>query len=213
MWTDFFGHIELINLAHRTDRFLQSMDELRKYGIRPLVCRAIKCENGQEGISKTLRSLFETYVQSNRPLLVFEDDCKMVVTPWEFESVLEMALLELPTNWDMLYLGANLPDPKQVSEYSAHLLRTTRALALHAVAYSPQCMSLILNLPESLPIDLLFAEQIHPRGGTFVTYPLLCTQRPGHSDIENRHTEYSHFIEDRYKKVEEYLGLSKKDVT
>lgn len=213
MWTDFFGQIELINLAHRTDRLLQSMDELRKYGIRPLVCRATKCENGQEGIYKTLRSIFETYVHSGRPIMVFEDDCQMVVSPTEFRHVIEMAIMELPPDWDMLYLGANLPDPRQVYRYSTHLLRTARALALHAVAYSHKCMKYILSLPPELPIDLQLANTVHPLGKTFVTYPLLCTQRPSFSDIEGKATDYGCFIEDRYKKVEEYLGLPKKIVS
>lgn len=208
-WTRHFGGIELINLKARTDRLLQAYDELKKYRVPHLVCRGTPCENGQEGISRTLRSLFDVHVQTFKPLLVFEDDVQMIVDPIDFDSVMDMAMMELPTNWDMLYLGANLPDPKQVTEYSAHLLRTTRALAIHAVAYSHQCMNYILSLPEELPIDLMFANKIHPRGGTFVTYPLLCTQRPGYSNIEKKEVSYTHYIEDRYKIVEDYLGLSK----
>jgi hypothetical protein len=133
----------------------------------------------------------------------------MVVEPEEFERVMDLALIELPSHWDMLYLGANLPNPRRVSEYSAHLLRTIRALALHAVAYSRRGMEEILSLSPTLPIDLQIADEINTAGGSFVIYPLLCTQKEGFSDIEKKRTSYTHYIEDRYKIVEDYLGLSK----
>lgn len=210
MWTNFFSRIVLINLASRPDRLVESSLELKRHKIPFEVVSAIKNENGQQGISDTLRELFvESLEFGNGPLLVFEDDVRMVVEPEEFERVMDLALLELPSHWDMLYLGANLPNPRRVEEYSAHLLRTIRALALHAVAYSRRGMEEILALQPTLPIDLQIADEINTAGGSFITYPLLCTQKEGFSDIEGRRVNYSSFIEDRYKIVEDYLGLSK----
>lgn len=210
MWTNFFSRIVLINLASRPDRLVESSLELKRHKIPFEVVPAIKNENGQQGISDTLRGLFrETLDAGHRNVLVFEDDVRMVVEPEEFERVMDLALIELPSHWDMLYLGANLPDPKQVKEFSAHLLRTTRALSLHAVAYSRWAMEQIISLPPSMPIDLQIAQEINTCGGSFVTYPLLCTQRPGYSNIEKKDVSYTHYIEDRYKIVEDYLGLSK----
>lgn len=210
MWTNFFSRIVLINLASRPDRLVESSLELKRHKIPFEVVSAIKNENGQQGISDTLRELFvESLEFGNSPLLVFEDDVRMVVEPEEFERVMDLALLELPSHWDILYLGANLPSPQVVSEFSAHLLRTKRALALHAVAYSRRGMEEILSLPATVPIDLQIADWVNPNGGSFVTYPLLCTQKEGFSDIEKRRTSYTHYIEDRYKIVEDYLGLSK----
>lgn len=213
MWTDFFSRIVLINLVTRTDRLLESSDELNKYGVPFEVVRAIKNENGQRGISDTLRALFkESLKMGHKKLLVFEDDVKMLVEPNEFDRVMDLAQVELPTDWDMLYLGANIPYPSCAWEYSPHLIKIGYALSLHAVAYSSKCMERILRVPRQLPIDVQIAKEVHWAASSFVTYPLLCTQRPGYSDIESREVSYGHFIEDRYKKVEEYLGLSKKDV-
>lgn len=210
MWTNFFSRIVLINLASRPDRLVESSLELKRHKIPFEVVPAIKNENGQQGISDTLRRLFrETLDAGHRNVLVFEDDVRMVVEPEEFERVMDLALIELPSHWDMLYLGANLPNPRRVEEYSAHLLRTIRALALHAVAYSRRGMEEILALQPTLPIDLQIADGINTAGGSFVTYPLLCTQKEGFSDIEGRRVKYSSFIEDRYKIVEDYLELSK----
>lgn len=210
MWTNFFSRIVLINLASRPDRLVESSLELKRHKIPFEVVPAIKNENGQQGISDTLRGLFgETLDAGHRNILVFEDDVRMVVEPEEFERVMDLALIELPSHWDMLYLGANLPNPRRVSEYSAHLLRTIRALALHAVAYSRRGMEEILSLSPTLPIDLQIADEINTAGGSFITYPLLCTQKESFSDIEKTRTSYTHYIEDRYKKVEEFLGLSK----
>jgi len=210
MWTNFFSRIVLINLRSRPDRLIESSLELKRHKIPFEVVNGIKNENGQQGISDTLRGLFRNSLDAgHRNLLVFEDDVQMVVEPEEFERVMDLALIELPYNYDMLYLGANLPNPRRVSEYSAHLLRTIRALALHAVAYSRRGMEEILSLEPRLPIDLQIAEEINTAGGSFVTYPLLCTQKESFSDIEKRPTNYACFIEDRYKEVEKYLGLSK----
>jgi GR25 family glycosyltransferase involved in LPS biosynthesis len=214
MWTNFFSRIVLINLASRPDRLVESSLELKRHKIPFEVVEGIKNENGQQGISDTLRGLFrETLEQSNGPLLVFEDDVRMVVEPAEFERIMDLALIELPSHWDMLYLGANLPSPRVVSEFSAHLLRTKRALALHAVAYSRRGMEEILSLPPTLPIDLQIADEINTAGGSFVTYPLLCTQKESYSNIERKVVCYSRYIEDRYAEVEKYLGLSEKSVS
>lgn len=224
MWTNFFSRIVLINLASRPDRLVESSLELKRHKIPFEVVPAIKNENGQQGISDTLRGLFrETLDAGHRNVLVFEDDVRMVVEPEEFERVMDLALVELPGHWDILYLGANLPNKAMVSEYSAHLLSTKRALALHAVAYSRGGMEKILSLKPYLPIDLQIADLINIQGCSFVTFPLLCTQKEGFSDIEkttnekgeivSKKTKNDFYITPRYRKVEEYLGLSKSSLS
>lgn len=208
MWTNFFSKIVLINLPSRPDRLMQSSIELQRHRIPYEVVDGIKNENGQKGICDTLLSLFEDAINKGyKNLLVLEDDVKVVVAPEEFERVMDIALVELPTTWEMLYLGANLPNPDMVFEFSAHLLLVKRALALHAVAYSRECMKMILSLPRQLPIDLQIANFIHQRGRAYATCPMLCVQREGFSDIEKKQTNYKGFIEDRYERVLNHLNL------
>lgn len=204
MWTEFFSKIVLINLPERKDRFLRSMGEFAVYNMYPEIVDGIKRENGQDGVRDTLIKLFTSLLKDPaiKNVLVFEDDVKIIThSPFGFNGIMEWVVDQMPKYWHMLYLGANLPDPKLVTECRANLFKTKRALALHAVAYSRECMEMVLSLPKQLAIDLEIANFINPLGHSYVTFPLLCTQHPGYSDIEKKQTDYSNFIEDRYLKV------------
>lgn len=207
-WTKFFDCIFVINLRKRRDRLGSVRVEFESHNFEYYIFYATENINGQQGVYDSLISLFKDCLRWGfKNVLVFEDDVKMLADPIEFERVMDLAVIELPTSWEMLYLGANLPSPDSVAEYSAHLLVAKRALALHAVAYSRECMEMIVALPKMLPVDLQIANFIHPRGRTFITYPILCSQQEGFSDIEKRQTNYKIFIEDRYEKVVQHLNL------
>lgn len=208
MWTNFFSKIYLLNLPERKDRLVVSAIELGAVGIEATVFPAVKCDNGQEGVYLSLMQIFRHAVDRKySSVLIFEDDFERCTGVPEFKKTMYDALLQLPEYWHMLFLGANLPDPKQVTQYSANLLKTKRALALHSVAYSYECMEMILSLPRQLPIDLQIASFIHPMGHTYVTFPILCTQRPGYSNIELRNVSYKLYIEDRYENVLKHLKM------
>lgn len=209
MWTNFFSKIYLLNLPERKDRLVVSAIELGAMGIEATVFPAVKSDNGQEGVYLSLMQIFRHAVDRKySSVLLFEDDFERCTGVPEFKQTMEKAVRQLPEYWHMLFLGANLPDPKQVTQHSANLLRTKRALALHAVAYSYECMQMILSLPRMLPIDLQIANFIGPLGHSYVTYPLLCSQRVGYSDIEKKVTNYRHYLEDRYLTVCNHLNLN-----
>lgn len=207
MWTNYFDHIVLINLPNRKDRMLKSMESLMSTGIVvDFVEPAIQNQNGQHGVYDTLIRIFNNCLNLGaKNVLVFEDDVKIINS--NISDVMNKVVTQIPEYWHMLYLGANLPDPTKVSRYSDNLLLTKRALALHSVAYSREAMEMIIALPRMLPIDLQITNWIAPLGHTYVTYPLLCSQEPGYSDIEKRHTDYKGYIEDRYDMVIQHLNL------
>ena len=211
MWTNFFDRIFLINLPNRTERKYHSAAQLHKYKIPFEVWDATYDVNGQNGIYLTLMKLFRYCSKLElQNILVFEDDLNIICP--EINKVMPAAIDQLPGDYDMLHLGANIPNPHLASWYSENLIRVRRALALHAVAYSLKGMDKILSLPKMLPIDLQIAEFIHPGGDCYVTYPMLVTQRPGYSDIEGRQTTYSCFLEDRYEKLIQHLNQNKQIV-
>lgn len=201
-----FDRTVMINLDERTDRLLHGSAMLSACGIGFERVPGIKKENGQEGIYDTLMIIFmDAVYRELQSVMVFEDDVKILQD--DFNELLNASVSELPKGWHMLYLGANLPDHKLVTRYSDYLLKTKRALALHAVAYSLECMKMILSLPRQLPVDLQIANFIHPMNETYVTYPLLCSQRPDYSNIENREVCYTNYIEDRYAAVIKHLNF------
>lgn len=212
----FFDQVSVLNLPERTDRLRLVKDQMHKYRIHAGYVPSMKNENGQQGVYDTLAKVFRRAIAAGKKsVLIFEDDVSIVNV--KFNSIIFAATKQLPEDWQMLYLGANLPNPNLVTRYSPNLLLTKRALALHAVAYSKSAMEMILSLPKMLPIDLQIASFVHPIGKTFVTYPLLCTQMDSISDIEKekneegvlvgKKTKNDFYITPRYKKVCEHLNL------
>jgi GR25 family glycosyltransferase involved in LPS biosynthesis len=205
-----FDRTVMINLAERPDRLLHGSAMLSAWGVEFERITGIKKENGQDGIYETLMSLFRECVDcGTKTLLVFEDDVHILEE--DFNEILKSAVSHLPVGWHMLYLGANLPKIDLVEMFATHLLKTKRALSLHAVAYSYECMKMILALPKQLPVDLQIASFIHPLGMTFTTFPLLCGQTPGYSDIEKKYTNYRGYIQDRYKLVIDHLNINRNE--
>jgi hypothetical protein len=162
--------------------------------------------DGRIGIHDTLKYICSMALEDDcKDILIFEDDLNIIRE--DINDLMPDIIDQLPADYDMLQLGANIPKPHYASRYSENLLRVQRSLGLHAVAYSRECVEKIVNLPKEYPIDCAIAEHIQKDGRSFVTYPLLVSQRPGYSDIEKRQVDYSVFIEERYKKVLEHLKL------
>lgn len=198
MWA-FFDKIYLINLKHRRDRLFNSIEQLHKYKIPYDVWEATYEQNGMEGIYLTLTSILKHSLENKYDnILLLEDDFKLLVDPNDY---IETCLLQLPEDYDMFYLGANIPTPRDAQYYSQNLIRVTRALALHAVAISAEGMKKILRLPKILPIDLNICTRIHPLGKTFISNPLIATQYEGFSDVMKFPINYKSYIDDRYEHV------------
>ena len=129
-------------------------------------------------------------------VLIFEDDLEF--TP-EAVPVLDRALAELRRqSWGMLYLGAMLI--RRPSFVSSHLVQLHGSYESHAYAVHRRAFDLILSrttrardqphggYPDA--IDRFYAEQIHPRARCLCVNPMICRQRQGFSDIENRHSDH-----------------------
>jgi GR25 family glycosyltransferase involved in LPS biosynthesis len=196
MWHNYFDKIFLINLPQRKDRYWQSSQELGRYRIPYELFSATKKKDGREGLYITMRALFQKALRDGlKSILVFEDDALFKMDP---EQVMEKCLQQLPKDFDLLYLGCNLA--QQPSCFvGANLVRITGALSTHAVAYSRGCMEKILAFPMILPFDLLLLHNVQAHGRSYCTCPMLVTQRVDHSDIENRLTDWSAVLDQRFE--------------
>lgn len=205
MWHKFFDRIVVLNLKHRADRLFEVEKEMSKYNISFELVEATYNQDGRVGIYESIKSLFKYSIQENyENILIFEDDVKILRK--DFNELMDLCVEQLPEDWKIFHLGANLPDKNKVIQYSDNLLLVKRALALHAVAFSLDAMKSILSLPYQLPIDVTIANWIHPGGGCFCSYPLLATQRPGKSDIMGFSIDYKSLIEDNYKEATSNLS-------
>lgn len=194
-WIDRFDAIFLVNLPRRLDRFVLARQELTKFSIPFTRIWGIAATDGRKGLYDTIISLFQYCISQNyKQIVVFEDDISFIREP---HTVLDACLEELPADFDMLYLGCNIV--QNVNRfYSPHLVPIARGLSTHAVAYSRACLQKIVALPEYLPIDVMYANQIHTLGKSYCCYPLVASQRQGYSDIMKQWIDWSPYIQERF---------------
>ena len=198
MWTDFFDKILVINLPSRTDRLLQIAEELYKWGIPYELVNATPHDNGAEGLRITVEKIFRDAIADNlNSVLIFEDDAMFVDSCGNPNDTMEQVVKQLPPTWQILYLGAQCTNGFK-AKTSSNLLLLDMAFATHAWAISLDGMKEILAAGLESPIDNSIVKTVQPNGHTYITYPLLCTQRPGYSDIGRTEINWQPFIEQRY---------------
>src|SRR6185312_8446403 len=140
---DFFETKLLINLASRKDRLADSYRELSCAGIGFYKrIPGVYSDVPMKGFNQAQRNAL---IAAKGNTVIFEDDVTLHNT-----DHLEAALSELPSDWDILYLGANIigtdlcnwPHPEP---FSPHLRRIKQAWTTHAVCYSAKGRDWILK--------------------------------------------------------------------
>lgn len=189
----------LINLPRRTDRLQVSQRILQHHGIDFELCEAIDLQNGADGIRQTMIGLF-THILNNTEyerILILEDDVDFLYP--DVCAAIDNAIKELPNDFDLLFLGANVYKP--LLPYSRNLLKLTGAVANHAVVYTRNVMQELLTLytdnPKSIT-DSLIDAHIVSRGTCYIINPMLAIQRPDFSDIEDKQVDYTRYIQHRF---------------
>lgn len=190
----FFNTILYINLDSRVDRLIQIHQELQRIGITDAVrIPGVMDENRTKGFNQAQRNALES---ANGVTLILEDD--VIFKDW---GHLEQALSELPDDWDLCYLGANVagsdlcewPWPKPVSQ---HLCRVLQAWTTHAIAYSEKGIKKVLELwdhTNGQMFDDVLRCNIESNLNAYIVNPMVADQRPGYSDIWRGETDYGFF--------------------
>jgi GR25 family glycosyltransferase involved in LPS biosynthesis len=194
----FFDKIYCINLKRRTDRWIQVQTEFAKLNITVDRFEAIEGNDPKQAFNMSQVAVLQQALRDGcRRFLVLEDDVVFTNT-----AHLTMSLKQLPYNWDMLYLGANVlgddcnrwAKPVKISN---NLCRVFNAWQTHSVAYNRKVAEVIVS-------------QFNPLGGEmyddwlrrnilvsklcYITYPQMTYQAPGFSDIWNTQTDYTSLL-------------------
>lgn len=166
---------KVINLAKRPDRLESVTPRIKAFGIDNFE-RFDAIEGGYMGFNMSVHLA----LQNEGELLLLEDD---VIFEGTIQDLLA-AKSQLPPDWDLLYLGANLKS--KVNQYSEKLYRITDAWTSHAILYSDKGAKYC-------------AENFDPKEGTiydewlrvhaqrqlqcFITFPMIAFQKDNWSDI------------------------------
>ena len=174
------------------ERIAQQLDG---YGLKYTVVEATGNIDGAHGLRMTMKRLFETTKEPE--ILVLEDDCCFLSNPI---PAIERAQIELPADYDLLFLGGNVYKP--TVKHSEHLYRLTGCVGNHAVVYTRAVMDNLAYLycTATKPTDVIIDKEIVSQGDCFITHPLLAVQYTGYSDIEGKKTDYKTLLIDRYHK-------------
>jgi len=186
-----------INLKQRKAKWNRVQLECEKLNLNVTRFEAIFDTYGHGGCFKSHIELLKQ-AKHEGVFMIIEDDI-LVLEPIE---VLEKAIEQLPSDWDMLYLGAQLS--KRLERYSDNLLRLSGALMTHAVIYNNQngIADYIIENARGI-IDVYLRDNVHEQFDCFITYPMVCSQADGYSDTI-RWWKQSEDIEKRYKKFTIY---------
>lgn len=182
----------------RPDRWKQAEQEFNRVGIDVERFLSYAMPDPFASFCKSQWYMLDDIASGGCDGLTFEDDAIFREC-----DHLEIALQELPKDWDMLYLGANLLEPK-LERYSRHLFRVREAWTSHAIAYTPSMAAYIVNnynpVSGGMYDDWLKREVLN-KFSCFVVAPMVCYQRPGRSDLWGRQTDYEPAFLDSDRKL------------
>lgn len=199
---EYFDKIYIINLDKHKQRYLETQNELTKFGIKNY-CRyqGVTVNNGQtvkdreRGCAESHFNIIkEAKVNHYKQILIFEDDIQIDEKLRNYDNIIKNFLNT--NSWQMFYLGGNhLAKPNQVQSYIGKVIKTytTHAYALHESSYD-----IILNLVnQDKQIDVIYADHIQVNYNCYCTIPRLITQREGMSYIQNLMRNYDIVLKDK----------------
>jgi hypothetical protein len=171
--------------------------EFARVGLEVEKYQAVKEIGPHQSFSHSERNILLEFLHSDADtLLHLEDD-----VVFRDLGHLDQALSELPDDWDIVYLGANLvcwnngePWPER---YSEHLFRVKCAWTTHAIAYNKKCVRRLLEKqPEfsAQMFDNYLSDRLSELNA-FCVAPMVAYQRPRVSSIWSRFDDYTPIFE------------------
>lgn len=186
-----------INLDKNPGRWEGSVDEFLKVGLS-YVEQIVTHESEENRYLSFNHAHYDTIrkgYETGEPFCVFEDDIEFDKT-WKH---LAEASKQLPDDWDILFLGANIIGTDVTIwdmplSYSKHLVRLLNCWQTHSIVYSNKAAKWILDNfdPDTFPVfDEWLRVNAMPNKNVFLIKPMICFQRPVYSDLWQRQTDYT----------------------
>ncbi len=192
----YFSRIFCINRDARKDRWAGCIEQFEMFGIEN-VERFSAHEgvivdgrvNSNASCTASHRALFEIIAFHRiERALILEDD--FAVTRGDMADVLPLALADVPTDYEFLYLGGHFGEAP-ISRVSPRVIRCGRMLTTSSYSVSWQAARKIAPYLCGIgPIDSLLGG-FHREMKSYIIQPRLFIQRPGFSDLQEREMDNS----------------------
>lgn len=194
---DIFQSIKVLNLAHRTDRLESFTNHALQLGFSFDRFKALHHIGPHQSFNFSMLAIIADFYHSGKSnVLIMEDDCRILDV-----KRIKKAYQQLPGDWDMLYLGANVID---FEPYSADLIRVTKAWTTHAVALTRNVAFEILTTYHNVSAQMFdnwLGEYIHPKFKCYMVKPIAAIQESGYSDIWRTEVDYKEVFRQTNKKI------------
>jgi glycosyl transferase family 25 len=194
--------IYYINLSHRTDRKQQVEEELVKIDIDKFQrFDAIEKEDGRIGCSMSHLELLKMARTNDLPYIIIVEDDIQFINPILFKNQFQK-FLKSREQWDVLLFGGN--NYGSIRQTNPYTIKITNCLTTTGYMVSRHYYdTLISNIEEGLEkliqyptehykyaIDVYW-QSLQKKDEWHLIYPLIVVQRPGYSDIEKTHRDYT----------------------
>jgi len=193
---NFFDH--KVCLSVQDDEWALAQREFERVSLSDVErYQAVKEIGPHQSFSHSERNILLDFLHSRHAtLLHLEDDVS-----FRDLSHLDAALAQLPNDWDIIYLGANLvqwnngePRPER---YGPHLFRVTSAWTTHAIGYNRKCVEFVLAQQPGFSermFDNYLSDRL-PELNAYIVSPMVAYQRPRKSLIWDRYDDYTPIFE------------------
>jgi hypothetical protein len=191
------GSIVVIGLAAREDRW-QRCEEIFKQNKITKVTRYVTTKDEKDIYGHAVKDFLNLLRLKKGNLVFFEDDFELT-NGWE--DILIKAWKGLPSDFDLLYFGANLTE--SAKRVTSSLVKVRGAWCLHAAVFSEKFVNYVLRNYE-YPRCGVMDEWIRAQSDVrkfYMVYPMIAYQRKGYSDYQNKEVEYNLFENKYYKKL------------
>jgi hypothetical protein len=192
-------NFEIIVFGYREDRWVRCEEILSSYGLKATRIKTNPPAKNLEKYRQTQREFLGCLKQKKARLLTFFEDDFELTDGWE--DVLRKAWDDVPKDFDLLYLGANLTDkPERLTN---NLVRIRGAWTFHGVMISGAVIEYIFRNYDPNK-NLVFDEwlrRISPMRRFFMVYPMICYQREGFSDYAGKVVFHNLFNNKYYKQL------------
>jgi len=199
-------HAFYINLESRPDRKKHVEEQFKIIRIQANRFNAIKLANGALGCSMSHLRCIEIARENNWDhILIVEDDIKFL-NPEIFMNQLNK-FLNLHTDWDVVLIAGNNLPPHEIIDDSCVKVSQCQTTTGYIVKKNYYDI-LINNIRNSInqlikePTNaFLYAIDkywfaLQQKHNWYLIVPLTVTQREDYSDIEKKHTNYTHLMTD-----------------
>ena len=150
-------------------------------------------QNPKRGCLESHLNVIDNAIKDGHKYLFILEDDAFFVSPLQ-------KLPKPPAEWDMLYLGGTVKhifsNDEKLTEKKNNWIRMT-CWTTHAYILNLNNKNLIKDIfkakneSKDMEIDRYYIDFIHQKYKAYIANPMVCIQKDGYSDIENKKVEYS----------------------